>query len=53
MYNGSHDGDMIGVENCRGCDLKNEKDVCSGDGLKKTMVDRWLSLRMDNMSNKE
>ena len=53
MYDGSHDRDMIGIENCGGCDLKNEKYVCSGEGLKKTMVDRWLSKRMDNMLNKE
>ena len=44
---------MIGVENETGCDLKIEKEVCSGDGLKKSLVDEWLSKRMDNVSNKE
>ena len=44
---------MIGVENDIGCDLNNEKAVCSGEGLKKTLVDKWLNKRMDNMLNKE
>ena len=44
---------MISVENETGCDLKRGKEVCSGDGLKKTLVDEWLSKRMDNMLNKE
>ena len=53
VYDGSHDGDIVGVENETGCDLKIENEVCSGDGSKKSLVDEWLSKRMDNVSNKE
>ena len=53
VYDGSHDGDIVGVENETGCDLKIEKEVSSGDGSKKSLVDEWLSKRMDNVSSKE
>ena len=53
VYDGSQDVDMKGVDDSDVCDFDNKEDVSSGDGLKTTMVDRFLSKRMENILNKE
>ena len=38
VYDGSHDGDMLGVDDCHECDFDNEEDESSGVGLKTTIT---------------
>ena len=53
VYDGTHDGDMLGVDDCHECGFDNKEDVSSGEGLKASMVDKFLSKRMENILNKE
>ena len=49
VYDGSHVGDMHGVDDSHECDFDDEEDKSSGVALKTTMVDQFLSKRMERI----
>ena len=53
VYDGSQDEEMFGFDDCYECDFDNKEDVSSGEGLKTSMVDRFLSKRMDSVNMKK
>ena len=53
VYDGSHVGDMHGVDERHECDFDDVEDESSVVGLKTTMVDNFLSKRMGRMEYEE